>query len=33
MLLDFIIDQDATYVPRPQSLAMVLGVFKVIMKY
>ena len=33
MLLDFIIDQDATYVPRPQSLAMVLGVFTVIIKY
>ena len=31
MLLDFIIlYQDAIYLPRPQSLAMVLGVFKVI---
>ena len=25
--------QDAIYLPRPQSLAMVLGVFKVIIKY
>ena len=34
MLLDFIIlYQDAIYLPRPQSLAMVLGVFEVIMKY
>ena len=34
MFLDFIIlYQDAIYLPRAQSLAMVLGVFKVIMKY